>query len=397
MDKTSKRNPIPIIGMGAVSCAGVGVAACKEAVFQGRDCLVPLSIFETGLKTPPLSGQIAHVPREYAGPHKTAALALCAVSEAMSGITDRKGLSMGFVTATTVGGMTRSELFYKAYKADATRIADAGEELFCHEPTALSGFLCKKFRGNGFHTLSTACSTGLHAIGMAKRLVENNVYDLCCAVGSDALSVLTIRGFSGLMLLDPTGCKPFDKRRAGTSLGEGAGAMLVASEKAADSLGAEPLAFISGWGASADCHHMTAPHPQGAGAQTAVRAALDEAGITPQDIELIASHGTATPDNDVSEIIAMKEVFGAVPPFCSMKRTLGHTLAASGILEAVFAVCAMRDGRVPHTGGFAQTDEAIGIAPAASKGCAIRHVLKNSFGFGGNNAAVVFSMQGRLR
>jgi 3-oxoacyl-(acyl-carrier-protein) synthase len=168
--------------------------------------------------------------------------------------------------------------------------------------------------------------------------------------------------------------------------------MLVASEKAAAALGADPIGFISGWGASADCHHMTAPHPQGLGAQHAVRAALDEARISPQDISMIAAHGTATPDNDVSEILAMKEVFGTVPPFCSMKRTLGHTLAASGILEAVFAVCAMREGRVPHTGGFEQTDEAIGLEPTGRTGVVVRRCLKNSFGFGGNNAAAIFSL-----
>jgi 3-oxoacyl-(acyl-carrier-protein) synthase len=387
---------LPIIGMGAVSCAGIGVAAGEEAVYDGRDCLAPLSIFETGLKTPPLCGQVTGLAKEFSAPNKTASLAMFAVSEALSGIRDvehRKGLSLGFVVATTVAGMTRSELFYKEYKADPAALSKASEELFCHEPVALSGFLCRKFNGNGFHTLSTACSTGLHAIGMAKRLVENNVYDLCCAVGSDALSILTLRGFSSLMLIDPTGCKPFDRKRAGTSLGEGAGAMLVASQKTAESLGVRPIAFVNGWGASADCHHMTAPHPQGIGAQKAVRAALDEAGIGPQDIAMIATHGTATPDNDTSEIAAMKEVFGTVPPFCSMKRTLGHTLAASGILEAVYAVCAMRQGRLPRTGGFEQLDDAIGLAPSAGPGVASGPCLKNSFGFGGNNAAAVFSLQ----
>jgi 3-oxoacyl-[acyl-carrier-protein] synthase-1 len=378
--------------LGAVSAAGIGVSAGKAAVYEGRDCLSPLSVFESGLKAAPLSGQIFNLPKEYHGPNKTADLACAAATEALSVIGDRKRLSLGFVVATTVGGMTRSELFYKAYKSDPSVVSTAGEELFCHEPTALSGFLSRKFKACGFHTLSTACSTGLHAIGMAKRLVENGTFDLCCAVGSDALSVLTIRGFASIMLLDPLGCRPFDKRRAGTSLGEGAGAMLVASEKAAAALGIDPIAFVSGWGASADCHHMTAPHPQGLGAQKAVRAAMAEAGIKASDIAMIVTHGTATPDNDLSEIAAMRHLFAAMPPFCSMKRTLGHTLAASGILEAVFALHAMRDGCVPPTGGFEQIDDAIGLSPSACKGIAIRHCLKNSFGFGGNNAAAIFSL-----
>jgi len=375
-----------------VCAAGSGVDAGCAAIYKGKDCLTPLSIFESGLKTAPLSGQVQNLRDDFKSPNRTIALAAIAASEALETFTNRKGLSFGLVFATTVGGITRSELFYKAYKADPNAVSTAAQELAYHEPCAASGWLCEKFELNGFFTVSTACSTGLHAVGMAKRLVEQNVFDACLAVGADTLSLLTIRGFSSLMLIDPSGCKPFDRRRAGTSLGEGAGAMLVASERAADALGAAPLGWISGWGASADCHHMTAPHPTGAGAQKAVQAALGEAGLAAKDIDMIASHGTATPDNDRSEISAMRAVFGEPPPFFSLKRTLGHTLAASGILEAVFAVRALKDGIVPPTAGFEVADEAIGAAPSLYRTATMRRVLKNSFGFGGNNAAAVFSL-----
>jgi len=124
-----------------------------------------------------------------------------------------------------------------------------------------------------------------------------------------------------------------------------------------------------------------------------VQAALTESGLQPNQIDAIAAHGTATPDNDVGEIRAMKAVFGTVPPFCSMKRTLGHTLAASGTLEAVFAVRALQEGTVPVTGGFEEIDDNIGLAPCGKRGIPLRHVLKNSFGFGGNNAAIVLSRE----
>jgi 3-oxoacyl-(acyl-carrier-protein) synthase len=378
--------------MGAVCAAGSGVAAGCAAVYEGKDCLTPLSIFESGLKTAPLSGQIPDLQDNDKSPNRTIALACIAAREALSSVKSFQGLSCGLVFATTVGGITRSELFYKAYKADANAASRAAQELAYHEPCAASGFLCEKFGLQGFFTLSTACSSGLHAVGMAKRLVEQDAFDACLAVGADALSLLTIRGFSSLMLIDPTGCKPFDRRRAGTSLGEGAAAMLVASEKTAEALNAAPLGYISGWGASADCHHMTAPHPTGEGAQKAVRAALEDAGVSARDIDMIASHGTATPDNDRSEIAAMKAVFGTLPPFFSLKRTLGHTLAASGILEAVFAICALRDGIVPPTAGFEEADDNIGAAPGPCRKKNMRRVLKNSFGFGGNNAAAVFSL-----
>jgi 3-oxoacyl-[acyl-carrier-protein] synthase-1 len=135
---------------------------------------------------------------------------------------------------------------------------------------------------------------------------------------------------------------------------------------------------------------MTAPHPEGRGAAQAMRAALAEAGCRPEEIDFVAAHGTGTPDNDLSEAVAMRSVFGTVPPFCSMKRSLGHTLAASGILEAVFLLRAMDQGRIPATAGFEQYDEAVGAAPARPEDSTMRRVVKNAFGFGGNNASMVF-------
>ena len=287
--------------------------------------------------------------------------------------------------------MTRSELFYRELRNNPDYIKNADKELTHHEPTALSSYLASNLNASGFHTISTACSTGLHAIGMAKRLIEQNRYDLCLAVGVDALSLLTLRGFASLMLIDFTGCKPFDKRRVGISLGEGAGALLLGSDKAVEQLNITPVAAVSGWGASADCHHMTAPHPEGDGAIRATAAALKEACVDPSDISMIAAHGTGTPDNDISEIKAMRALFDPMPPFCSMKGTLGHTLAASGALEAVFAVCALNDNRVPATAGFEVPDEAVGAEPSPGEEKELRHILKNSFGFGGNNATVVIS------
>jgi 3-oxoacyl-(acyl-carrier-protein) synthase len=388
---------VAIIGMGAVSSAGNDVNAGFDALAEGIDGLTPLTLFESGLKNVPPCGQISGPLPEHGAPHRTAALALCAAREAISPfgnrIGTRHGLSLSIITATTVAGMTRSERFYERLRKDPSSIFSAGEELAYHEPAALSGFLCEMLGGLNFFTLSTACSTGLHAAGMAKRLIESGRADVCLAVGADALSLLTVRGFASLMLIDPTGCKPFDKRRAGISLGEGAGALLFASDKAAAVLGARPIAYMSGWGSSADCHHMTAPHPTGEGAKRSMRAALAEAGLSPFDIDLVAAHGTATPDNDLAEITAMQSVFAALPPFCSMKRTLGHTLAASGIIESVFALCAMRKGCVPPTAGFEQADEAIAAAPSAYRETPIEHVLKNAFGFGGNNASAVFSRE----
>jgi 3-oxoacyl-(acyl-carrier-protein) synthase len=382
---------VPVIGIGAISSLGSNAASGFKAIVEAKDGISPLRLFDSGLKTPPLCAQVHHIPASDIAPNRTASLALCAARESLATIENRAGLSLGIVVATTVAGMARSERFYEQLRKDPAHIENAGRELAFHEPTALSGFLCGALGAHGFFTLSTACSTGLHAIGMAKRLIETGAYDMCVAIGADALSLLTIRGFSSLMLIDPMGCRPFDAERAGISLGEGAGALCLASQKALRATGAKPLAFVSGWGASADCYHMTAPHPRGEGAALAVRAALKEADCGPSDIDMIVTHGTATPDNDVAEINAMRTVFGELPLFCSMKRGLGHTLAASGALEAVFTVCALQQNCVPPTSGFSEPDPAINAVPAWYQQKKLRHILKNSFGFGGNNAAVIIS------
>lgn len=385
---------IPIVATGTASAAGAGVDQSYAAVAEGRDGLTPLSVIDSGAKEPPL---VAQITWDMAGllesdtPNRTLACGLIAARQACCGVTERGELSLGLVFATTVAGMTRSERFFQNVLHDPATISRAAEELAYHEPTALAGTIARQIGADQVHSLSTACSTGLHAVGMAMRLIEQERVDLCLALGADALSVLTVRGFGSLVLLAPEGCRPFDRNRAGISLGEGAGALLLASPRAAETLGLDVLACADGWGASADCHHMTAPHPKGAGAIAAIEGALADAGIGADRVDFIAAHGTGTPDNDVSEVAAFQKVFDNLPPFFSMKRTLGHTLAASGSLEAAFAIEAMRRGQIPRSGGFEQLDETIGVAPSAGADMQAGCFIKTAFGFGGNNAAMVFS------
>jgi len=384
---------VPIIGMGAVSAAGLTLDNAAAAVYDGIDGLSLFTRFETGPKQAPRCAVIDASNEELAGgpvPNRTLALAICAVQQALASVPQSSHLKTGLVFATTVAGITRSERFYECLLKDQTHAVNAAAELAFHEPAALAGDLCRRFGLHEFHTISTACSTGLHSVGMAMRMIQRGRCDLCVAAGADALSLLTIRGFAGLLLLDPFGCRPFAHNRAGTSLGEGAGAIVLASEHAVKELAASPIALARGWGASADAHHMTAPHPQGAGAASAMRAALRDAALSPGSVDLIVAHGTGTPDNDAAEIKALQTVFGNPPPFCSMKRTLGHTLAASGILDAVFAITALTDGIIPATGGCDIPDPMLGAAPSPRRRAALRSVVKNAFGFGGNNASMVF-------
>lgn len=385
---------IPIVGMGAVCTAGYGVQKGYSIVKKGQDGLKPLSLFDSELKEVPLVGQIDISPEEILGhevPNRSTGLALCAINEALALFPNRDKLRLGIVLATTVAGVSRSELFYRSFRQKPEYASKAALELAYHEPTAMAGYIANKIKAQGFQSLSTACSTSLHALGMAKRLIEQDEYDLCLAIGVDALSLLTLRGFASLMLIDFKGCKPFDQHRIGISLGEGAGVMLLASKKVAEKSGIKPIATVSGWGASADCHHMTAPHPEGEGAIRAISQAMNEADISPEEIDMITGHATATPDNDVSEIKALRSIFNPMPPIISMKRSLGHTLAASGTLEAVFTVCALEDNYIPATAGFSVIDKNIGITPSPGVKKPLKHILKNAFGFGGNNGAVIIS------
>jgi 3-oxoacyl-[acyl-carrier-protein] synthase I len=383
-----------VAGTGAVCAAGNGVQTGYHALIKGQDYLKSYVHPDLSTTTMPLCAQVEcdlEILAGREGMFRTLALASVAAGEAMTALPDRNNLRLGIVAATTVGGISQTERAYRQYRIDPESRTSFAVECAVHEPVVLASELCRMTAANGFHTVSTACSSSLHAIGMAKRLIERDYYDACLVVGADALCITTVRGFGSLTLLDPNGCRPFDKNRAGISLGEGAGAMLLVGQEFLERCSGGALARISGWGASSDCYHMTAPHPEGTGARKAIEGALKEAQLLPEAIDAVVSHGTGTPDNDKSEVAVLKTLFGTIPPFCSLKRIIGHTLAASGILEAVFSVSMLHEQHLPPTAGFLEMDEEIGANPFTGGTLPMRHILKSAFGFGGNNAALILS------
>jgi 3-oxoacyl-(acyl-carrier-protein) synthase len=241
--------------------------------------------------------------------------------------------------------------------------------------------------------VATACSSSAIAIATAAEMIVSGDADVMLAGGTDSLSRMTWGGFQSLLLVDAQGCRPFDSSRAGMSLGEGAAVLVLETEESARRRGATVLARLSGWGASCDAYHVTAPHPEGLGALTAMQSALRRAGLEPSAIDYVNAHGTGTRDNDLAESKALKALFGErVPPFSSTKRFFGHALAASGAIEAVVCVEALRRQQLPPNPGFSQADPAIGLQPVtALRSAKLTHVMSNSFGFGGNNAVLIFS------
>jgi 3-oxoacyl-[acyl-carrier-protein] synthase II len=243
-------------------------------------------------------------------------------------------------------------------------------------------------------TFMTACSSGATAIGYARDLIRQNAARVVVCGGTEPLCRITYASFNALQAVDPDCCKPFDHHRRGMSLGEGSGILILESLTHARQRGARIYGEVLGCGISCDANHMTAPHPDATGAINAMTAALADAGVSPDQVDYINAHGTATPANDLMEIRGIKAVFGTRAhrvPVSSTKSMIGHTLGAAGAIEAVACVLAIEQHFLPPTIHHETPDETcdLDVVPGASREAALQIVLSNSFAFGGNNTCLV--------
>lgn len=244
--------------------------------------------------------------------------------------------------------------------------------------------------------VSNACASGANAIGQAFQLIRCGRASQVLAGGYDALCELVFAGFDSLQALTTGVPRPFDARRDGLALGEGAGVLAIESLSAAEARGAEVLAEITGYGTSTDLHHLTQPHPEGEAALRSMQAACRQAGVRPDGIDYVNSHGTGTPLNDVAEAHALRrwcEEAGCDPArlrVSSTKGSIGHLLGGAGAVEAVICLLAMREGFLPPSAGVEEPDEAVVFdLVRAPRSAALRRTLTNSFGFGGANATLI--------
>ena len=243
-------------------------------------------------------------------------------------------------------------------------------------------------------TLSTACSSSANALMLGARLIESGQADIVVAGGTEALTRFHLNGFNALMILDREQCRPFDATRAGLNLGEGAAYVVLESETAARERGAEIQAWLSGSGNACDAFHQTASSDNGEGACLAMKQALEEAGLSPKDINYVNAHGTGTPNNDLSEGVALQRVFGTeMPPVSSTKSFTGHATSASGSIETVICLLAMQQGFIPANLGWQHPIEGGIIPTLGQEGCRLRHIMCNSFGFGGNDTSLILSAE----
>jgi 3-oxoacyl-(acyl-carrier-protein) synthase len=326
---------------------------------------------------------------------RTALLSLIAAKEALddAAIPGIETLRTGFISANTVGGMDRMENFFECRLTDPGK--DRLREVVLHECGAVTEWAADRLGIRHYQTtISTACSSSANAVLFAARLIRSGLLDVAIAGGADALTKFTLNGFNSLMILDADLCRPFDDGRAGLNLGEGAGYLVLVSDKIAATLSRKPVVVLSGYANTNDAWHQTASSPDGRGSWLAMNGALQRSGLRPADIDYINLHGTGTQNNDLSEGTAISRLFGpAYPRMSSTKSFTGHTLGASGGIEAVFSVLAVRHGLVYPNLRFKtpMTEQPLVPETAFLKDLPIRHVLSNSFGFGGSCTSLVFS------
>lgn len=294
---------------------------------------------------------------------------------------------IGVFMGTSTAGILQTELAYRR-RGPAGELPPDFEYRTTHNTFSIAEYVRARLGLEGpCAAISTACSSSAKAFASAARLIEAGVIDAAVVGGVDTLCLTTLYGFNSLQLLSPEPCRPYDERRVGISIGEAAAFCLLERHGARNEGGVHLL----GTGESCDAHHMSAPHPEGLGARMAMEAALAAARVELGAIDYVNLHGTGTPSNDASEDLAVVGLLGEGVPVSSTKGMTGHTLGAAGATEALIAVLAIEEGRIPGSPGTRSVDPKLRANyQLAGRPAPLAHALSNSFGFGGSNCSLVF-------
>ena len=396
---------VAITGLGVISALGHTSADFWAALSEGRPGIRPLQAvdpkllrFTSGAEVENYN-QAAHFDeKEAALLDRFAQFGMIAAREALTDAsvrwTPELRESTAIITGSCVGGqLTEDEGFVGLYRNNSPRVNP-----FTIPRTmanAAASRISLEFGVVGpVYTVSTACSSSNHAIGQAFWMVRNGQVDIAITGGSEAIfSLGFLKAWEAMRVVSPDTCRPFSKDRRGLILGEGGAMLVLESLEAAKARGAKIYAELAGFGMSSDAHHITQPSP--AGAARAMRSALSDAGMSPEDIGYINAHGTATQANDATETTAIREVFGPhADRLCvsSTKSMHGHALGAAGALEAVATTLALHSGILPPTANFNQPDPAcdLDVIPHTARRVEVECALSNSFAFGGLNAVLAF-------
>jgi len=396
---------VVITGLGVISAIGDNVRENFSSLKAKRTGIEHINILQTIHKGILPAGEVKHSDEELlqlagvsenTGYTRLALLGMIAAREAFISSGAKKGerKRTGLVTATTVGGMGGTEKYYLDY-IEPGKTGDFVKYINSYDCGDSAEKIADSLGIKNFITsINTACSSSANALMLGARLIKHGRLDRVVAGGVDALTKFTINGFNSLMILDKENCKPFDKNRTGLNLGEGAGYVVLESLEDAQKEGKTIYCELTGYANTCDAYHQTASSPEGAGAYLSMSKALVMSGLKVEDIDYINVHGTATQINDLSEGNAMTKLFGGnVPKFSSTKAYTGHTLGASGGIEAVFSALSIQNNIIFPNLNFKEKMDEFNLVPVTEleENVRVRNVLSNSFGFGGNNSSLIFS------
>jgi 3-oxoacyl-(acyl-carrier-protein) synthase len=392
---------VAITGMGIISSIGTTVEENFHSLVSIKTGLSTISNFETIHKNVIKVGEIKQTNQQLAEQlnlpsdnnfSRTALLGAIAAKQALenANIVDINEYKSGLISATSVGGMDMTEKYYYDYFENKT----CRKYIASHDIGDNSQKIANCIGLKGLvTTISTACSSAANSIMLGARLIDSGELDRVVVGGTDALAKFTINGFKTLMILSDECNAPFDNNRKGLNLGEAAAFLVLESEKIVQKENKKVLAYVAGFGNANDAFHQTASSENGDGAFLAMNKAFKMAKIQPSAIDYINAHGTATPNNDLSEGRAIIRIFGnKVPDFSSTKPFTGHTLAAAAGIEAVYSVLALQNNIIFPNLNFKTNMAEFNLTPQLTlKEKEIQHVLSNSFGFGGNCSTLIFS------
>lgn len=382
-----------ITGMGVAAPNGFGVGEFGESLREGISGVRPLERFDGAVYRSPLGAEILNAPDDNGGYVSRIEFFIeTAAREALSsaGLQDKieKDGRRAVVLGTILAGMEKAEGFL-AGKEPVDILAEH------YTPASIAARLAARLHSGGpCITVNTACASGTTALGIGLDLIRRNRSDTVIAGGAESLSHFIISGFNSLMLVTSDAVRPYDRNRNGFVVGEGCGLIVMEEEGHARKRGAPILAEVKGYGSSSDANHITGPDREGKGLARAVVSALSDAGISAGDIDAVSGHGTATKYNDRSETLGLKRSLGerAVNiPVSSIKGMIGHTMGASGALEAAACVLTIGTGIHPPTVNYEENDPELDLdyVPNTAREGRFETVLSVSSGFAGHNAALV--------
>lgn len=391
-------HPLQFRAYTLVTPLGAGLAATLEALRAGHSGLSRCAFLDVDLNT--CVGRISGLedkpvridPAVYdCRNNRLAQLGLDqdGFTDAVSAAARRYGPErIGVFLGTSTSGILSTELAYRQRDPATGTLAASFVYKGSHSCYSVADFVQQALDLTGpAMVVSTACSSSAKAFGSAARMIQAGLCDAAIVGGVDSLCLTTLYGFNSLGLVSPRPCRPYDAQRDGISIGEAAGFVLL--EKAQGHPDSDSILLL-GVGESSDAYHMSSPHPEGAGARLAIQAALNDAGLTPDDIDYINLHGTGTRANDAAEDRAVYHTFGAITPCSSTKGATGHLLGAAGVTEAIISALCIKHSLMPGGLGTEHIDPALkSHYLLKNREQAVHRVLTNSLGFGGSNCSLI--------